>query len=1025
MNHLSQDDPQRSSAPTHVATRSQDTSISRIAESAISYGELAQFPQPPTSIPSTPVLVDFGTPSPSRSAFHVATSPVSPQRRPLPVPGVSVLATRSSFINPPPSYAEASNSSTRSGFSGISSHPPSSLRQPVSPYDWHDGASSMDIDPTEDRLLPTSFITSLLKENTTSQRSNRVSYGSDAFSGFSEMTYPPLASTSIPEDQVYASPRTLPQRHPVGRAPPSAFASIRESPSRLSNASADTLFSTRDQNATVLPKGGVPQGNLTLPVTSERTLNSPISTSFRDESSSVYSDGQPFLPRDALPRDIIDSTSNYASRAEVASRKRESLHSTKTTRSLISRISSHRSIRRIMTWRRVKPLPPVPLIPHIPIATEMEHRRREEMRSLPDLANRANALQSYLEKGYHPHDSVISYPAVQKADTLSSAFDDGDFVPRLRARPETSSTGRNQKNASGTLAQQSQSTFPASPKKKRICIILGVFFAVCLAAVGTAVGITLSQKKGSAVVCQGALVGAACNLNSTCVCTSSLSGQCSGLAQNIVDLIPIMNEHFYTNYSNTAVYNKIWLAQGAVPGSCASQSLLIDVAPALTSQGSEALAQWSQTAILWTLVESQDLKATASLQKFIQGAPWKSLNSNDASPFVIEVAGYSFNFATREVRQPDASFMKLGQPTSAQFAKVGPHAHSALDRMYGFASASSTQHTKALENYWTTVLQQKPSDLSTFISAFSVSPILLPFDATLTQPQPINTLLTTSTSSPFPPPLGCYPGLKPSQVEQVNAIEDLVFGLSPLVSQDQFDPTCYPDRPIYGVLDVLRLRLPFIDPRPGIARQAAILKRDVSPRVILRSGALLSPLPGPSNVTAITTDYSDPRQYGALGQFNHVVLRYLLSIPKLDVATALVAYVLSSASVQATPPPAASILYDSLDTIPIIEVAVFGSITPSDISSTVSSFTTSSGALFFGSDQGAALRNWAIAGCSSTIAWAESSLSPVIVRDKDFTDQIFNQTWLAVSTALQNNIGNIGLINVTDTFTATQKFTPF
>lgn len=259
-------------------------------------------------------------------------------------------------------------------------------------------------------------------------------------------------------------------------------------------------------------------------------------------------------------------------------------------------------------------------------------------------------------------------------------------------------------------------------------------------------------------------------------------------------------------------------------------------------------------------------------------------------------------------------------------------------------------------------------------------------------------------------------------MQQINAIEGDVFGLSPTSNASQFDPSCYPDRPVYGVLDVLRLRLPFLDSRPGIPRQAAVLKRDVSPRVLLHSGAILSPLPGPSNVTIVTPEQTDPRQYGALGQLNHVILQYLSSIPDVNVATALVSYVLSSASAQAVPPTNSSILFQSLASIPIMEVAVFGSISPSDIGSAISSFTTSSGSLFFGSDQGTALRNWAITGCRSTIVWAESGLSPLVVRDNDFSDQIFNQTWMAVSTALRNGIENIGLNNVTETFTLTQKF---
>ncbi|KAG6842575.1 hypothetical protein C0991_000101 [Blastosporella zonata] len=980
--HLHPGDTNR---PGHVATLSQDTNASGIAESTISF---SAFPQPPASIPTTPVLSEFGTSSPSRSTFSARSTPLGP-RKPLPVPSTSNAST---FSFPPRNKASGSNLSTRSGKSAASAtHLPSSLRQqPVSPYDWHDGASSIGMDATEDRLLSTSFITSLLQENSATDR--RKSIASDAMSGFSEMTYPPLAS-SFADDTIGSSSsamKHLPHRRQAARPPPSSFAPIPEPSTRLSGDSA-TLYGA-DHDATVLRKASVTQSvprasvvgvaSATLHNLSSNTnLHAP---SYDNDDSPRYSDVQTFLPQDlgvAMPRHTRAHPST--------SQPRTSMHSTRSTApSFISRISSHPSVRRVLAWRKAKPLPPVPLIPHIPIATELEHRRADEMMPLPDLVNRADALQGFLEKGYHPHHSITSYSyyTTQKGEGLTSTFDDADTVPpaATAAQPPPS---RNPlapqwaRRPEGTAQLRSM-----PPNKRRTFIVLGVFLVICLVAVGTAVGITVGRKKASVA--------------------------CDALAQNIIDLVPSLNRVFLLNLTDNDVYNNLWLAQGSVSGNCASQSVLVDVAPALTSQMSVNVTQWAQTALLWNIVESQDLEATTALQKFIQAAPWQTLGSNsNTTLFSTSVSGYTFNFASQEVTHPNVSFVTIGQPTAAQLSNVGSIAQSTLDRMYSFASASSTQHQKALKNYWTGVLQQDLDDLPHFMAAFSVSPILLPFDATLTQqPMSINSLLTSSSTAPFPPPLACYPGLKSSQLQQINAIEGPVFGLSSAPSASSFDPSCYPDRPIYGVLDVLRLRQPFFDTRSGIARQAAVLQRGVNPRVIIRNGAILSSLPGPSNVSTISVQQADPRQYGTLGQFNHVVLQYLSSIAQLEVATALVAYVLASASVQAIPPPSTSVLFTSLATIPILEVAVFGTVSPPDISTAASAFTTASGSLFFGSNQGTALRNWAITGCGSTTIWAESPLSPQVVRDNSFQDQIFNATWTAVSTALNNNIG-VGLIN--------------
>jgi flagellar basal body-associated protein FliL len=56
-------------------------------------------------------------------------------------------------------------------------------------------------------------------------------------------------------------------------------------------------------------------------------------------------------------------------------------------------------------------------------------------------------------------------------------------------------------------------------KKRRIWVIMCVFVAVALAAVGVAVGVTMHSRntKGKGTTCSGNLVGAACNLGELAV----------------------------------------------------------------------------------------------------------------------------------------------------------------------------------------------------------------------------------------------------------------------------------------------------------------------------------------------------------------------------------------------------------------------------------------------------------------------------------------------------------------------------
>src|ERR1700761_7241979 len=107
-----------------------------------------------------------------------------------------------------------------------------------------------------------------------------------------------------------------------------------------------------------------------------------------------------------------------------------------------------------------------------------------------------------------------------------------------------------------------------------------------------------------------------------------------------------------------------------------------------------------------------------------------------------------------------------------------------------------------MENYWQFTLQQDPNNYLNFVSLLISSPVLLPFDANGTAGNiPISSLLTNSSSAPFPPPLSCYPSLTTSQLALITDLETSVFGLSPPTVQTSFNNSCFADRPIYGVLD--------------------------------------------------------------------------------------------------------------------------------------------------------------------------------------------------------------------------------
>ncbi|KAF8622911.1 hypothetical protein AX15_006672 [Amanita polypyramis BW_CC] len=860
----------------------------------------------------------------------------------------------------------------------------------ASPYDWHEGASSIDVDATEDQLLPTSFITSLLREDKGPWTGPRASFCSAAVSGISEMTYPPI---NIPTTSRKAAHLSDPEQKPQGARPrpPSYRCNIEESSGASKEGVKSWMTFGSDTRTFVAQGTGHSEKRIssTTPIVPLRLPQSPEWKAGRT-GDPTYKHQQPV--ENSAP-------------------------------SILSRISSRKSIRRIFERTKIKPLPPVPLIPDIPVAMEREHRKAEEARPLPELLQRAGTLRGLLERGYHPHHSLDSYHEVPEVKDLTSSIEDNvaQHVPRSSSNAHQHLTENRGVECFMWRMVKSTRSMSRSEAVKHWLINLFPLLFLIVVIIAIVVGVTVSKMSHhTGADCRGNFTGAGCDLDATCVCTSSTLGQCNGLARSIVDLIPNLEDQFKLNLTVKDVYIGLWQAQGSPPSrsKCTDQALLIDVAPALDSRSSPNRTQWARTAILWNLVESQDLEASRTLKSFVLEAPWNELLKNKITgqtTFITNVSGYTFDFASQIVLPPAQSYSAIGQPSAEQDSRVNSISRSALDYMYGYAVASSTQHSNSLMNYWRTALNRQPDELQTFRLAFSMSPILLPFDADTGS---ISNLLSTTGVSNLFPPLACYPALNETSLDKLNGVENAIFNMSVVTSETQFTADCFPNHPVYGVLDVLRLRLPFSDSRSGLPKQAALLQPAVSTRAVIYNGVLLSALAISTEGVPLTQVQQNPMQFGTLNHFDHVINNYFLAMPNTTVVNALIDFVLSSTHV---PPAENSTLSLSLDTIPVIEVAVFGSIQSPDIQSVSSSFSTPSGSLFFGSTYGSILRQWSITGINSTLNWAQSATSPQTVRERNLTDKIFNEIWDAASQF--QNLPTV-LDNITASLTAYGYFAP-
>jgi len=134
---------------------------------------------------------------------------------------------------------------------------------------------------------------------------------------------------------------------------------------------------------------------------------------------------------------------------------------------------------------------------------------------------------------------------------------------------------------------------------------------------------------------------------------------------------------------------------GSQGNNCTPQAVILDVGDNLDQAKFPNRTQWTQTALLWNALKTQDLVAALQLQKFVQSLPWDKLSASDgpvnnmgSSVFSITVSGYTFNFASQTVTQPPVSFAALFHPSDAQIQKFSPATLAALDRMYTYAQGT-------------------------------------------------------------------------------------------------------------------------------------------------------------------------------------------------------------------------------------------------------------------------------------------------------------------------------------------------
>lgn len=504
---------------------------------------LSQFPPPPPGVPITPIEAAFAGPSSPVTSDRSMTPPAN-ARRALPVPPASP-APLNVQKRPLPSPSSSSSRSPlpdrpvdpRSGPSSPHSTAPSVH---PSPYDWHDGSSSIANDPYGDAVLSTSLITSLLSSVSPNESSPAPTAGpssfkrskyepsvvSNALTLDSTITYPPPKTfpPPLPSDYKYPPLPRLPASPSPGPSldisSPHALRPLQQGFADLGGRATPETWASRESSQIGQMAGPEPSRAMSVtPSLQSMTSSTPL--------MGTFAKGDPILEEEE-PKISGPSTPSQSRHSRARSRRASTTYSTKSAKSYLSSLATRIShstgdARSVMAWFRGKPLPPVPPLPDHAFR---EIQKAEQDLPLPELVDRAVALSSLLDKGHRPYHSMISLaqPQPEQGQQMPETEGFGD-VRYTGADPTRMHAARGRKGRSGDFSQQFGRSLvippdpdtptrtrrpPLTRRQKAIAALVGALLIVAL-IVGLAVGLTVG-KKHPKHTCPGHLTGAACTL---------------------------------------------------------------------------------------------------------------------------------------------------------------------------------------------------------------------------------------------------------------------------------------------------------------------------------------------------------------------------------------------------------------------------------------------------------------------------------------------------------------------------------
>lgn len=316
------------------------------------------------------------------------------------------------------------------------------------------------------------------------------------------------------------------------------------------------------------------------------------------------------------------------------------------------------------------------------------------------------------------------------------------------------------------------------------------------AAIGECVcqnGGTVRSTSGGSCECScpSAWGGTSCHLNATCAGDASLP-----IAQGLLDVAATANSLFSPSFDISRLPLIVNTYLGATPSSknsCQSQLDLISL-PNLPISSFPTRLSWTEAAVTWGWGVSEAKTGLRTFASALNFAPFGDEASTvPNSNYQMIVAGLTFDLAQMSSSVPAVLWVTKASPSAEQIALVSSSASSTLDRMAAYAVAGSKGRTTALQHLWSE-LGLADADLALFKAALQFAEVLVPFEATGSLPTGetmINMAQALSTSSSFPPGVGCMVRLSGDEISRVNEVEQKAFGLAAVQAGGSFNAsTC-------------------------------------------------------------------------------------------------------------------------------------------------------------------------------------------------------------------------------------------